>query len=190
MYGFGVNFVFNLKKTLSAAGFLTRMSGGQIEGLRLLKLLYLADRAAFLDWHRTITGDIPVSMDCGPVLSHIYDLIKYEAGGTHQKAWAMFFSRRNGNWITMLAPTDPDDLAEREVEKLLEAFRSIEGVRTDDLIKLLHERLPEWQNPKGSSTRIEFETILSQEGYKPERIEEIGKEVASISSALSALRVE
>ena len=47
--------------------------------MKLIKLLYLADREALLRWGRPITFDAYVSMDRGPVLSSVLDLIN---GGT------------------------------------------------------------------------------------------------------------
>ncbi|MBI3118668.1 MAG: SocA family protein, partial [Candidatus Hydrogenedentes bacterium] len=42
----------------------------------VLKLLYLADRESMILARTPITGDIPCALDKGPLLSHIYDLVK------------------------------------------------------------------------------------------------------------------
>jgi len=46
--------------------------------IKLIKLLYLADREALLRWGRPITTDCHVSMPKGPVVSQIYHLITDE----------------------------------------------------------------------------------------------------------------
>ena len=53
-------------------------------------MLYVADREALLTWNRPITGDKFVSMDNGPVVSLIYDLIKHNGPA---KTWRATTSR-------------------------------------------------------------------------------------------------
>ena len=62
------------KATQAASGFLV-LSGGKLNYLKLIKLLYLLDRATLLAWGRTVTGDHYYSMKHGPVLSEVLDLI-------------------------------------------------------------------------------------------------------------------
>ncbi|HSZ59207.1 MAG TPA: Panacea domain-containing protein [Tepidisphaeraceae bacterium] len=64
------------KVTQAAAVLLKTEANRSMSRLRLLKLLYIADREALKERARPITGDRPVAMDHGPVLSHTYDLIK------------------------------------------------------------------------------------------------------------------
>jgi uncharacterized phage-associated protein len=52
--------------------------------IKLIKLLYLADREALLRWGRPITTDRHVSMPKGPVVSQIYDLITRRARARHR----------------------------------------------------------------------------------------------------------
>src|SRR5438105_4403367 len=65
-----MHFKFNLKKTVQAAAeFLRHEPGKQMSRLRLIKLLYIADREALLETGRPITSDTIVAMKHGPVLS-------------------------------------------------------------------------------------------------------------------------
>ena len=66
---------FNEAKATQAAACLLKLRGGQMSYLKLVKLLYLADREALLRWDRPITTDRYVSMDNGPVLSRVLNLI-------------------------------------------------------------------------------------------------------------------
>src|SRR2546426_8827697 len=65
---------FNERKATQAAGLLLQLRGGTMSYMKLIKLLYLADREALLRWGRPISTDRYVSMDRGPVLSRILDL--------------------------------------------------------------------------------------------------------------------
>ena len=65
---------FNEKKATQAAAHLLKLRGGKMSYMKLIKLLYLADREAILAWGRPITTDGYASMDRGPVLSRVLDL--------------------------------------------------------------------------------------------------------------------
>ncbi len=71
-----MNFRFDLHKTLQASGVLLSLDANRMAYVRLLKLLYIADREWLAEAGRTITGDEAVAMKNGPVLSQVYDLIK------------------------------------------------------------------------------------------------------------------
>jgi uncharacterized phage-associated protein len=58
---------------------LLELHGDRMEYVRLLKLLYIADREMMAEAGAPITGDRAVAMDHGPVLSHVYDLVKGKA---------------------------------------------------------------------------------------------------------------
>ena len=59
---------FNEAKATQAAARLLRNRGGRMSYMKLIKLLYLADREALARWGRPITTDSYVSMKHGPVL--------------------------------------------------------------------------------------------------------------------------
>ncbi len=53
---------FNERKATQAAAYLLQMRGGTMSYMKLIKLLYLADRAALVRFGRPITTDRYVSM--------------------------------------------------------------------------------------------------------------------------------
>ena len=69
-----MEFVFNDRKTAQAAAWLLDRQEGRMPYLKLIKLLYLADRQSLIESGYPITGDRLVSMDRGPVLSRVLDL--------------------------------------------------------------------------------------------------------------------
>ena len=56
-----------------AAARLLKRAGGPMSHMKLIKLLYLADRRALVRWGRPITCDWYVSMPQGPVPSFTLD---------------------------------------------------------------------------------------------------------------------
>jgi len=70
-------FPYYPRKAVEAAALLLKEHPRQkMTRLRLLKLLYLADRKSLAETCRPITGDSVVAMKDGPVLSKTYDRIK------------------------------------------------------------------------------------------------------------------
>lgn len=79
---------------------------------RLLKLLYMADRASLQESGRPIIGGRLVAMERGPLHSACYDLIK----GADSEAgwWAKYF--RTDRWeLEMIDDPGNDDLSKREI---------------------------------------------------------------------------
>jgi uncharacterized phage-associated protein len=70
-------FRFNIEKTIQAiAAFLYFHQSDEMSYLRMLKLLYLADRESLKETGRSIASDRVVAMEHGPVLSSVYELIE------------------------------------------------------------------------------------------------------------------
>src|SRR5580658_4162563 len=89
-------FRFNVKKAAPAANKLLLLSGGSRNYMELIKLLFLADRAALLKLERPITGDLVVALKYGLVLSHILDLIKWGPCNEEDAPWFDAISAPDG----------------------------------------------------------------------------------------------
>jgi hypothetical protein len=80
-------FRFNVKKAAQAANRLSRLSGETRNYMELIKLLFLADRAALLELERPITGDQIVALKYGLVLSHVLNLMKWGPCNEEDAPW-------------------------------------------------------------------------------------------------------
>jgi hypothetical protein len=69
-----MSFAFNHRKTTQALNFFARKSGGEMNKLKALKLVYFADRYHLRRYGRPITGDEYLAMPYGPVASGAKDL--------------------------------------------------------------------------------------------------------------------
>src|SRR5690606_22897948 len=78
---------FRDDKTTQAAVLFLQLRGGKMSYMRLIKLLYLADREALIRWGTPITFDAYVSMDRGPVLSRTYELISEGVRPGEESSW-------------------------------------------------------------------------------------------------------
>jgi uncharacterized phage-associated protein len=149
--------------------------------LKLTKLLYLLDREALLRWGRTVTTDRHVSMDRGPVVSRIYDLIVDQVPPGTESVWHRCISEPQGYEVRLLNPPDYDELSPAEEQLIDEIFTQHGRKSRWDLVNLCHD-LPEWQDPQGSALPIEPRDILKA-GNKTDA------EIAAIEGDLESLAV-
>jgi len=151
---------FREDKTTQAAAVLIELAGGEMNYLVLLKLLYLADRAALTQMGQPITFDSHMSMDYGPVPSITYDLIKGTQGPEHGQCWNKHISQRVAYGVKLTARTGVGKLSDAEIDVLRETYAKYGHLKWFEFPKLCHDMLPEWQDPQGSRTPIEYEDIL------------------------------
>jgi len=154
---------FNLAKTIEAAGILLRETRAErMTRLRLIKLLYIADRESLRQTGRPITGDKAVAMENGPVLSRVYDCIKGECWEV--PTWERFFASE-GLEVRMKEAPGVTELSRNEVE-ILQSVSHQHADKDDwQLVNETHE-FPEWvRNKSGKSSRpIPPEQILAAVG--------------------------
>jgi uncharacterized phage-associated protein len=167
-----IRFPFRELKAAQAAAHLLRRHGNEMHYLLLIKLLYLADRHALVERGLPITGDRLVSMDYGPVLSKVKDLLTMELEGDGS-IWRGYVSEPSA-WKVTGRKEEPekDELSEFEISILDEVDAEYGSMDRFELSKWTHD-LPEWRDPHGSSLPIDPGDILRHAGKSSEEIEEI-----------------
>ena len=167
-----MRFVFDAKKTAQAAAYLVQLNDGTLNYMKLLKLLYLADRQSLIDTGLPITGDKWVSMDHGPVLSGIYGQITMGRPILGSSPWYEYITEADGFDVSVARAPETDQLSKYEVSLLNEVFTRFGKMNKWTLVQWTHG-LPEWDDPKGSSLPIDPERILREVGRSRQEIEEI-----------------
>lgn len=155
-----------------AAFFLSRL-GGRSKYLKLLKLLYLAEREAMAKWGDSMSGDNFVSMPNGPVMSQTYDLIKGSAG---IGAWDSLIKDDADYMVSLRQPIDIEDfdqLSRAEIAILESIFQKYGDMGQYQLVDFTHDNCGEWQDPKGSSIPIPVERIFAAMGKSAQQIEQL-----------------
>jgi uncharacterized phage-associated protein len=170
-----IQFRFHPEKAVEAAAVLLKLHGKPMKYLGLLKMLYIADRLALKRMEQPITGDHYVSMDYGPVLSGVYDLIKGKPLDDALPLWSKFISPRNGNHVSLLRDPGDEDLCEEEEEIIQQVYQAFGHLDPFEVAEWTHD-LPEWKNPHGSAIPILVEDILKNVGKSDEQIGEIEQE--------------
>jgi uncharacterized phage-associated protein len=154
--------------------------------MKLIKLLYLADRAALLQWGRPITADSYVSMDRGPVLSRVLELATDGDLPGQKSVWAHHIAEPANYSVRLQSDPGVDELSTAELNLLEEIFRQYGQMSRWELVDHTH-KLPEWKNPQGSAIPIEYRDILKAGGKTELEIAAVEDELEGVALAESLL---
>jgi uncharacterized phage-associated protein len=130
--------------------------------MRLLKLLYIAERECIRDAGRGLTGSSVVAMERGPVLEDVLHLIRNEHHDSPD--WSNHF-QTDGYHLVMTNDPGADILSPFVSRKLSEVARRHELDDEWAMVEFTHT-LPEWvkNNPGQSSKHIPLADILEAVG--------------------------
>lgn len=180
--------MFSQAKTAQMAASFLSKANGQLNIVKLMKLLYLAEREALEKFGFSISDDRFVSMNLGPVLSDTYNLINGEERDS--AVWDEWISDRAQHSVALNreinSRDDLDELSNAELSVIETIWQRFGHMTQWELVDYTHQHLPEWRNPNGSSTPIEVKDILQGVGYASEQSEQIAE---SIQSARTVKRV-
>lgn len=157
--------MFDERKAAQAAAYLLSKSNGRMPVLKLMKLLYLADRRSVELYGDQITCDFMVSMPHGPVLSRTLDLIS-GAADSIDAGWDHWIRDRQDHCVSLRREAGRDsleDLSDADVEVLDEVWARFGHMTKYQLRDWTHDKrnCPEWNDPAGSSRPIEYESLLA-----------------------------
>jgi len=175
-----ITFKFNEIKTTQAAAFLLKKNNSKMNYMKLIKLLYLADREALSLWERPLTGDSYFSMDNGPVLSKTLDKISAGKKPLFESYWHKYISGPAHYSVILKHDPGVDELSKREKELLLKIFKKYEKYDQWEMVDICHKNLPEWEDPRGTSIPIRIEDILKA-------VKKTEREIAIIEDEVSSL---
>ena len=174
---------FRVDKTTQAASLFLKLRTEKMSYMKLIKLLYLADREALIRWGRPISYDLYVSMDHGPVLSKTLNLINESDVSDAQKYWSTYITAPLGDHeVNIIGDPGTDNLSEAEEELLNEIFSKYGKMSRWEIRDYVHT-LPEWIDPKGSAIPIEYEDILLREGKTEAETTSIKNEIEELALA-------
>jgi len=167
---------YSEKRAAQTAAFFISRAGGSIGILKLMKLMYLAERESLVRYGEPITGDVLVSMKHGPVLSktldHINGFIDSKDG-----AWESWISARAGHQLGLRPAHEPADeltqLSDADMQILAFTWDKFGCYNQYKLRDITHEICPEWEDPGDTSQLIPYSRVLSCVGYKPEVVREL-----------------
>lgn len=165
-------YMFNERKAAQVATWFLRQGNGSMAHLKLIKLIYLAEREAMSKYGALITGDRFVSMDQGPVPSLTLSFLNGEKRNGDD-GWDKWISDKAEHQVELRVrakTAELDELSEAELGLLNEVWGRFGHMNKWDLVDLLHDPVhcAEWKDPDGSSTPIAYEQIFLALGKQPE----------------------
>lgn len=171
---------YSEKKAAQIAAYFIYREGGQIEILKLMKLMYLAERESISEYGEPMTGDRLVSMPHGPVLSctldHVNNFIESGDGG-----WNYWIKDRENHILALKIEENlPDillELSEADIAILDDTFKEFGGMSSFELRDYTHDKCIEWEDPDYSSSPIPYSRVLKCVGYSPEATAEITQKI-------------
>lgn len=183
--------MYNEKIAAQVAAYFVYREGGTLKVLKLMKLMYLAERASLEQYGEPIMGDRLVSMQHGPALSitldHINDSIESQEGG-----WNDWISDKADYCVSLKAEGNPIedllDLSEADLNILGSIYDKYGDMGHYEIRDFTHDNCGEWEDPGYTSVTIPYERLLKNVGYSPEVAMQISqriKEQSGLDSQLS-----
>lgn len=150
---------YKARKAAQAAAFFALKEGGNINVLKLCKLLYLTEREFMSRYDSPMFFDRLVSMDHGPVPSITLNLI---SGNLDNEDWSSFVSDRAGYNVGAAQGVNfegLDELSRADVGVLNDLWAELGPMDKYELRDYTHKHCGEWENPHGSSYPIPHERV-------------------------------
>lgn len=187
--------LFNERKAAQAAAYLLYRAGRPLSVLKLMKLLYLAERRSFEKHGAPMIGDRLVSMDHGPVLSRVYNHMNGEIPSA-DKGWEYWISDRAGHDLALrrnLRSPGKEllELSDADQAILEETWKKFGRMHQWRLRDYTHRYCPEWTDPEGSMIPMEPEEFLAALKFSPKQIKATlarMREENRINAAFEAVR--
>ena len=174
--------MFNENKIAQMAAYFLGKRGGRMSHLKLMKLLYLAERRSLQVYGLPMSGDKPSALPHGPVLTMTLDLMD---GHPSQDGWDTWISDKDNYEVGLKRSAERsalDELSDADLEILESVWKEFGHFTRWDIKNYTHEHCPEWTDPHGSSRPIPYVDILRAVGKSEEEAQAISKYIESMDA--------
>ncbi|WP_315747872.1 MULTISPECIES: Panacea domain-containing protein [unclassified Bradyrhizobium] len=176
---------FRSRKAAQLCALFAVKEGGTIEKLKLIKLVYLAERQCLADWHRPILFDELFSLPHGPICSSTLNGIN---GRIHEDIWDDFVAR-SGNQIVAMKKFERDSLDEisdAEIDIINNVWQRFGHMTASQLRNYTHDNCPEYTETDGRIP-IAYRELLEAVGASSDDAEAIDREISELRREENAL---
>ena len=177
-----MNFRFQIGKATEAACLFLERGGGQMNVMKLVKLLYLLDRTSLDRRNMLVIGGDYLSMRNGPVTSEILDLIN--AGrlrGETDQRWEQCITDRKDHDATLDQMPQRDHLADAEVALLDEVWAEHGGKDQWQLVEWCHTHCKEWMPVTNGCAPIAVEQMAMALGKSAAQVNRLRQEAVELN---------
>jgi uncharacterized phage-associated protein len=137
---------FNYKKATQALNYFARKNQNEsIDKLKVIKLMWLADRYHIRKYGRPITGDIYFAMPLGPVGSTVKDISELCVFLSEEERdyASRYLQAINNTTVKSVRDIDRSVFSESDLEALEFVHNNYSNFDQSDLVELSH-KYPEW----------------------------------------------
>lgn len=141
-----VYLTFDHLKSTQAINYLAKKNGGEIDKLRVIKLIFFADRYHLRKYGRLITNDDYVAMKWGPLSSGTSNIIDSNSSFIDADIidYSSNYLSRDENNVMSLKEVDEDVFSKSDIEALDFAWNEFRQYDQFSLRDLTH-KYPEWK---------------------------------------------
>ncbi len=162
---------FSEEKATAVATFFLSKAGGELEDLKLMKLMYLAEREAIRVRNVGITGDAFFSMKNGPILSKTLDRMTPRDQVDVARVWREHIRLPDGWNLRISEPFEPSRvLSKREITIIETIWKDFGDWTKWQLVDHTHDFF-EWSDPGETSKPIAFQDILKGLGFEGDELD-------------------
>lgn len=157
---------FNYKKAIQALNYLAIRSGGRLNKMKAIKLIWLSDRYNIRKSGRTITGDVYFALKFGPVASCTRDILENNSLSDNELEYKRQFIEviDQYNYVS-IGEFNPKVFSQKELE-VIQLMYDTYGHLTQFEISELSHIFPEWKKYEAAlkstfgSSRFEIDTKM------------------------------
>lgn len=140
-----MKYQFDSQRSLEASAYLIRHWTGEKTVMKLIKLLYLADRYSIQKYRLPITGDSYFGMKDGPVLSTVLNLLR---GKSLDAEWNRCIPPVSGkSECGLKADPGAENLSGADIIALDAVIKLYAGMSASQLRRLCHDKCKEYVDP-------------------------------------------
>lgn len=173
---------FDHLKSVQMIAYFVRKAGGTAEKLKLVKLLYLAERLSFQRRGRPMNFDSYFSLPHGPVVSSALNGMDHELDAPEWDALAL----ENRRDVTIVQPVQEDRLSRADRAILDDIWERFGGMTASQIRNWTHSNCAEYVEVEmGSRLPIEVGEIMAQVGI--ENPDAMAREIRSLQTDIGRL---
>lgn len=174
--------MFTARKIAQMSAFFAKRQGGTINILKLIKLLYLADRESMARYGTPISFDYAYSMDKGPMLSQALDFVDgFIEDASDVAKWEEWIGDRKNHQVSLnrdFGRDDLDEISDASLDVLEAVWRRFGHLDQWQLVKYTHDNCSEYkETPKGQRNPISDSEILNAVGIEKKQADEISADI-------------
>ena len=168
---------FRSRKAAQICAFFATLSAGSIEKLKLIKMIYLAERKFLFAHHHPMLFDEFYSLPHGPICSSTLDGIDGTLGDA---PWDEYLAR-NGHIVMAVKPVvrnDLDDISDAEMAVIDEIWEEFSNMTASQIRNYTHDNCQEYTETDRARIPISYQQIFEAFGEP---------DAAGISQSISEL---